>query len=183
MKELVVRPFLEFVRNIHPGLASSAMGLNALMQMGASDNSPAQLFDELKERAGVVPLEQSVVEYSQLREVIDTLDEMQKALNKIKEFMQYTVIPDEFESREVDKITVAGHTAYISADMRCSIVDGKKPAAYQWLRDNGRGDLIVETVNSSTLASSAKAALKQGEPLPDELFKQTPYRRLNLRKA
>jgi hypothetical protein len=53
----------------------------------------------------------------------------------------------------------------------CSIVDGKRPDAYKWLRDGGNGAIIIETINAQTLAAFAKQETTiLGHEMPDDLF-------------
>jgi hypothetical protein len=49
--------------------------------------------------------------------------------------------------------------------------------AREWLRDNGHGDLIKDTINAESLKAALKYRIKnaQGTP-PDTIFKITPYK-------
>lgn len=65
----------------------------------------------------------------------------------------------------------------VSHKYSCTII-APKPEGHQWLKDNGYGELVTETVNSSTLAAFAKDLLEnKGEELPDDIFKTSlnPY--------
>ena len=56
--------------------------------------------------------------------------------------------------------------------MFASIIAEKRPQAFQWLRDNGYGDIIQETVNASTLSAFAKTLLEtENKELPEEFFR------------
>lgn len=60
----------------------------------------------------------------------------------------------------------------------CTIITPDKSIGHQWLKDNGHGSLVTETVNSSTLAAFSKDMLEnRGEELPDDIFKTSlnPY--------
>lgn len=44
----------------------------------------------------------------------------------------------------------------------------------EWLRRNGKADLVQETVNASSLKAAIKAMIKDGNPPPEELFTIKP---------
>lgn len=46
-----------------------------------------------------------------------------------------------------------------------------KQAAYWWLRLNGMGSLITETINASTLSAAARKQMEDGKDLPETYFK------------
>lgn len=58
----------------------------------------------------------------------------------------------------------------LSTALRASIRKGCKDGAYEWLRDNKLGDLIVETVNAQTLGAAATHMMTENRELPEELF-------------
>lgn len=53
---------------------------------------------------------------------------------------------------------------------RASIKEGQKDKAYAWLRQNGYGDLVSVTVNSSSLSSLAGDLIKENQQLPEQYF-------------
>ena len=63
----------------------------------------------------------------------------------------------------------------IRHDASCSVPKENKDDVYDWLRDNGYGELIVGTVNSSTFKAQVKKFIKDGEPFPMDLINFNPY--------
>ncbi len=108
------------------------------------------------------------------------------------EYLRLVKIPAVFDERDIKTLAVTGlldvegkeinMRCGLTSDIYASIKAGKKEEAYQWFRDNGFADLIKETVAPGTLKSSAKGALKKGEPFPEELFNVTPFTRAGLTK-
>lgn len=98
---------------------------------------------------------------------IDTAPE-DSALIKMKD----EVLPAVFEREKIKSFTTTnGFRVTISQNYKASILSGQKEAAFEWLRKNKLGDLIVETVNAQSLSSTAKRLLEeQNKELPDTLF-------------
>lgn len=116
-----------------------------------------------------------------------------KPFNDAFEYLRLVKIPAVFDERDIKNLAVTGLSdvegnavsvrCALTSDIYASIKAGQKDAAYQWFRDNGRGDLIKETVAPGTLKSSAKAAMVKGEPFPEDLFNVTPFTRAGLTKV
>ena len=122
----------------------------------------------------------------------DKLQAQSKPFADAYEYLRLNKIPAVFDERAIKTLAVTGlidiegnavnMRCGLTSDIYASIKAGKKDEAYQWFRDNGRGDLIKETVAAGTLKSSAKDALKKGAPFPEDLFNVTPFSRAGLTK-
>ena len=81
------------------------------------------------------------------------------------------------EHEGVKTITLIGiGRVTVSHRFSCSMLD--KERGMKWLKDEGHGSIVQETVNSSTLAAFAKdITVNQGGSLPEDLFKvgTAPY--------
>lgn len=115
--------------------------------------------------------------YDATRKATVRIKEAREALADIEERLSREQIPDVMRNAGVKTITVedVGRVT-ISHRYSASILD--KPLGYEWLRENGHGAIITETVNSSTMAAFAKEYLEsEGRELPVELFKvgTSPY--------
>ena len=97
--------------------------------------------------------------------------ELKKRFGALHKKYKEEIVPKKFEEEGVSSITIDGYRYTVSHQARTSIITSEKPAAYDWLRNNGLGDLITETVNSSTLSATAKTLAEDGIDLPDDLFK------------
>jgi len=82
-------------------------------------------------------------------------------------------LPKKMEDEGIEKFTIDGKNIRIGSQLFASILKDNRLFAYDWLRSNGLGDIIVETVNSSTLKATVKEQMGQGVNFPEELFKVT----------
>ena len=58
----------------------------------------------------------------------------------------------------------------ITSNVRANILKENRDAAYDWLCNNGLEDIVINTVNASTLSATARALIEDGKQLDDELF-------------
>lgn len=124
-----------------------------------------------------------VVEMNNLRLEKESMEEAAKKINEVYDFLRITKIPTVMNDEGIDRISVKGvGRVSITADMHVSIKADQKEAFYTWLRDNGRTDLISETVNPSTLKSSVKKMFQNGEIPPEDLLNISPFERASITK-
>lgn len=111
--------------------------------------------------------------YNDLRIANETIKEARQALDELAEKFSREYVPEAMRANKVKTLTLEGiGRITISARWSASILEGKKPEAFQWLREDGNGGIIQETVNSGTLSSFAKAKFEdKGQELPAHLFK------------
>lgn len=111
----------------------------------------------------------------------DVLEEQLKEVNKRFDFLRITKIPTKMEDDDVKNINVASvGRVNLTADMHVSIKAESKPQFYEWLRDNGRSDLLQETINPSTLKAAVKNMFKSGEVVPETLLNVSPFTRASI---
>lgn len=110
--------------------------------------------------------------FVKLREVNEAIKKVRVALDDLEDHMSYVDIPDAFKAKFIKTMTIEDiGRVTVSYKWGCSILDGKKPEAFDWLRDGGNGALIIETVNAQTLASFAKSeTTDHGREMPGSLF-------------
>lgn len=107
------------------------------------------------------------------------MSELQKEFDNLRQ----VVIPDEMDAAGISSANFPGiGRLTLTADLFAGIQPEQQQAAYQWLHDNGHGDLIKDYVHPSTLKAFIKELMEQGENLPEELFKATPYQRASVTK-
>jgi hypothetical protein len=113
----------------------------------------------------------------------DTEAELKK-LNKHFDFLRITKVPQMMEDEGIRNLNVEGvGRVSLTADMHVSIKDGQKESFYEWLRDNGRADLIQPNVNPSTLKATVKNMVKEGEVVPEEMLNVSPFTRASITKT
>ncbi len=113
-----------------------------------------------------------------IRQISETLDESLKQINSALATVKNITLPQLFEDNKTKTVSVEVngvlYRVSVAEIMRASIKaseDGKgREKAYQWLRDNDLGELIVETVNAATLTATAKSLIEDGKELDPDLF-------------
>lgn len=115
-------------------------------------------------------------------------------LEKAADHLRFNRLPEIMASENVSTFkTTEGHRITLQSDMHATLPVEYRPVAHEWLRDTGHGDLIVESVNASTLKAFIKRAVlagenaefptvkKDGADVP--VFSYTPYTRAQLTRA
>jgi len=108
----------------------------------------------------------------------------QAAIQKEFDLLRLKVIPEKMDDEGMTSVKIKGiGRLTITGDMYAGIQKDMNKQAYQWLTDNGHGDLIKDFVHSSTLKAFLKEQIKNGEEIPDDLFKVTPFERASITKG
>lgn len=114
----------------------------------------------------------------------EALEDQLKIINKEYDFLRITKIPAKMEEDGVDRINVTGiGRVSLTADMHVSVKADQKSEFFTWLRDNGRGDLLTENVNPSTLKAAVKKMFRDGEDVPDTLLNVSPFTRASITRT
>ena len=107
-----------------------------------------------------------------------------KLINKEYDFLRIIKIPAKMEDDGVDRIAVSGiGRVSLTADMHVSIKADQKERFFEWLGDNGRGDLLTTNVNPSTLKAAVKSMYKNGEEIPDDMLNVSPFTRASITRT
>ena len=103
--------------------------------------------------------------------------------SKLEQNLSYTQIPACFDAHGIKNVRVNGYGLVgLNRRWSCSILD--KPKGYKYLRDNGQGGMITETVNAMTLGAWAKDEVEErGVEPPDDVFKTSIARYVSLRRS
>ena len=121
-----------------------------------------------------------IIEMKRVKELLDDAKNVKTNFQKQFDAIRLGVLPEKMEDDDTSNITVKDvGRAVVKSDIYFSILAENRDECYQWLRDNGHGDLIKETVNAGTGKSFAKEMIKEGKPLP-EIFKVTPFTSVQL---
>ena len=112
----------------------------------------------------------------------DSLMEELSGVNKRLDEIRLRLIPEAMAEADIRSITFEGlGRVQLAMDLYASIKD--KEAGYAWLAEHGYDGLIQPYVQPSTLKASLKAAIKEGQCFPEELFTITPFTRASIVKA
>ena len=114
----------------------------------------------------------------------ETVEEQLKIINKEFDYLRIVKIPTTMEDDGVDRINVTGvGRVSLTADMHVSVKADKKGEFFVWLRDNGRGDLLQENINPSTLKAAVKSMYKNGEEIPESMVNVSPFTRASITRT
>lgn len=130
-----------------------------------------QLDKELdrSKKAGAISLARSFVV---LHRMNSRFDDMFKPFTATFELYKKQIVPEIFEQESVPNVPLdEGFRVGVSSTFYASIKKDMKTAAYAWLRNNGLGDLIQSTINSSSLAAGLKTKMEdENIEAPEEIF-------------
>jgi len=107
--------------------------------------------------------------YDQLRQLTTKIKESREALEQIETKLSREQVPEVMRAHKVKSITVEG-VGRVTLGTRWSASMPDKGEGFGWLRANGHGGVIQETVNAQTLGALAKELNDDGTELPAPTF-------------
>lgn len=120
-------------------------------------------------------------EMDRVQQQKDHLDSELKKINSRFDYLRLAAVPNKMDEEGIDNITIEGVGRLgLTSDAYVSIKAGMKDQAWQWLSDNGHGDLITETINPSSLKAAVKQMISKAEEVPEDLFNVTPFTRASI---
>lgn len=125
-----------------------------------------------KKPAPVAPpkLTKLIKRLNDLKAELEQLSDLQKKLTAEKEDLEKNQIPKIMEDSEQDKVSITGvGTVYLQGDVQVYVKIEDQSKTYDWLKKNGHGDIVKETVHPGTLKSWSKEQLENGGELPPGL--------------
>lgn len=123
-----------------------------------------------------------IKDFDWIRNTYDNLDDNRKLIFGLIEKLSRETIPAKMDAQDITSIKIDG-VGRVSLGTRVSVSMLDKQAGMEWLRENGHGDIIQETVNASTLSAFSKSLLEEeGVELPDDKFKTSTMRYTSITK-
>lgn len=105
--------------------------------------------------------------YIKLRELKRIVEEMDKAVNGALEKVQFELVETMDRQNITSMNTKWGKRIGVSSQIWASIPPNNKDLAFKWLRNNGKGAIITETVNAGTLSAFVRAEMADNREVPD----------------
>ena len=140
--------------------------------------------EDFREACRGMSLQQAAELQLNMSEIVDRASAVKAELQKLYDFTRFTMVPAVMEDEGIESAKVEGvGRVYLNSDVNVSVRAGKSEDAQVWLVDSGNGDLIKETINSSTLKALVKSMMKKGEEVPAEIFNVSPYTRAQIAKS
>ena len=103
-----------------------------------------------------------------LRERKEKLSEQLKALNAEIEEVDRP-LSGLMLAEEIQSFVRSGRMFYLKTETYVSAATDRKAELIEWLRANGFGDIVQETVHPRTLSATVKEMLEEDDELPEEL--------------
>lgn len=148
---------------------------------GKQQSERMQVFRDKYKGEKLLPLVQAMQKVQARKEA---LEEDLKNVNAEFDVLRFEAIPERMEIDKVENVRYEGiGLVTLTGDIRMNVLAANRQNLFSWFRKNKLGDLISETVNSSTLKSWVKKRMKEGKPYPSELLNVTPITRASIRKG
>lgn len=146
----------------------------------------SQIFDDAEKNLKASPVEKALSNYYYMDAAYEILDNSRKAFAKKVEFLKNSLLPEMMEQRGVKSINLSvdrkPYRFTVNVRQSCSMVD--KDGGVEWLRENGQGGLIQQTVNASSLSAFSKQWVEdRGADLPEAYFKVTTMKYISVTKG
>lgn len=107
-------------------------------------------------------------ELAALKDRKKALDDELKAVNaRITEVEEH--LASKMVEEEIQSFQRSGRTFYVTTKVFANAVPERKVELFAWLKDNGFGDLVTETVNANTLSAWVREQLADSDQLPEDL--------------
>lgn len=127
----------------------------------------------LPQIVGTHSLGQALDLFTQFEDAVSAVEKKYKEAKAIVDMAREVSFPARLDAEDTRSTTSAdtGNRITRTARIFASILTDKQADAFNWLRNNGLGELIKETVNSSSLSGAAKEQIENGKELPDDIFR------------
>lgn len=145
----------------------------------------ALLDDEAKEAVSLDNPAELVRTYADLREQATDMRDAVAFLSKLEQNLSYEQIPLAFDRAGIENVRVTGYgLVSLIRKWSCSFIEGKQEEGFAYLRDQGQGGMIRETVPAPTLGAWARTVTDEtGKEPPLEIFKTSIARSVSLRRS
>lgn len=109
------------------------------------------------------------------RDMEDVMKDGAKPITEICNEFKLQKIPEAYEAAGISTLTLdSGDRVSLSERVLAAVKGGMMEAAIKYLRSNKKTkELVIQTINASTLSAYAKTLLEQNLELPDSLFNVT----------
>lgn len=140
--------------------------------------------EKTKEGIAALSITELAALLKQTKEEHEALDRTAKDKKEIYEYLRLQVVPDKMDDMGVSSMNIDGIGRLgVTSDAYVSVKAGQKEMLYNWLKEHEFEDLIVPTVNGSTLKAFIKEQNGLGNPIPDDtIVNFTPYSRASITK-
>jgi len=112
----------------------------------------------------------------------DLAGQIKTIIGKFYDHIRISALPEQMEEEGLGGMKVDGvGRVILTSDINVKTKD--KTKAYEWLEEEGHGDLVTETVNASSLKALLRRRLRDGEEVPEDVFEVKPLTRASINKS
>ena len=116
-----------------------------------------------------------------VKQAYEAVDEKKKVLGKVYDHLRTVTVPERMDDEGIGNMRVDGvGQCKLTSDMYVSVQD--KSALFRWLEGQGLEDLVQEQVNAQQLKSKLRKLMENGEEVPNDYVKITPFTRASITK-
>lgn len=147
-----------------------------LVEISRQVEETAKDLDVLVQALEKSPPAEVATAYWMISEAYDLLDTRRKQVYALQDNLNKYTVPTVLQKFDMDLIRVPElkRSFYITPKYSASILD--KERAYVWLRANGLGEIITETVNAGTLSKALHDLVADtGKDAPLDIFELKTY--------
>lgn len=109
--------------------------------------------------------------FVELKALKDKMEAVLKPFDAAYEDMKVNKLPSVLDGDGVPSVNLEeGYRVTVVHNVRASVRGGRRDDAILWLRENGLGDLVSETINASTLSAVARTLAEDNKQLDDDIF-------------
>lgn len=145
-------------------------------------NDYEQTKADARRECGDMPLFALVERQKLLQLEKEELEAQLKLVNAVYDVLRLELVPAKMDEDNVERVTYDGiGRVSLTADMYVTV--NNKTGLFEWLSDEGFGDLIQPTVNASTLKAFVKGRMKDGKDVPAEFLNIKPFTRASITKT
>jgi hypothetical protein len=149
------------------------MKMETLLELSNVCGSLSRLAGDIRDQTNQVVATNDHIEvikhYDKLRQVTALIKESREVLSQIEEKLSREHVPDVMRAHNIRNVTIEG-VGRVTLGTRWSASMPDKQSGFEWLRSNGHGGVIQETVNAQTLGALAKELNNDGTDLPAPIF-------------
>lgn len=121
--------------------------------------------------------------YKVVYEAYERIERTQKILGEIKRKLSYETLPDIMRTQKIPSIRFSDRLFSVGTRIDASIPQHMQEKGFQWLRDNGLGDIIKPTTNAKTLSSVLTQFIEETAiSPPDDCVKIHTQEYISMRK-
>lgn len=114
-------------------------------------------------------LDALITRFVDVRDLRARTKALHASMSELEARLSEELVPDALRASGFTTVHHRLGRVTLNTRTQASVTD--RTGAFEWLRGHDLGDIIIETINSQTLSSTAAGLMEKGDELPSEYFK------------